>query len=100
MNHPGREEWRLPWWWFCFPLWLFQVTGFGREFLGMASKTNPFTFLQQVRQEVAKVTWPTRRETMVTTIMVFIMILLAAFFFLAVDQVLSTVVGLLLEVGS
>ncbi|MCB1416076.1 MAG: preprotein translocase subunit SecE [Phyllobacteriaceae bacterium] len=66
----------------------------------MASKTNPFTFLQQVRQEVAKVTWPTRRETMVTTIMVFIMILLAAFFFLAVDQVLSTVVGLLLEVGS
>ena len=66
----------------------------------MASKTNPFTFLQQVRQEVSKVTWPTRRETMVTTIMVFIMILLAAFFFLAVDQVLSTVVGLLLEVGS
>lgn len=66
----------------------------------MASKTNPFTFLQQVRQEVAKVTWPTRRETMVTTVMVFIMILLAAFFFLAVDQVLSTVVGLLLEVGS
>ena len=66
----------------------------------MASKTNPFTFLQQVRQEVAKVTWPTRRETMVTTIMVFIMIILAAFFFLAVDQVLSTIVGLLLEIGS
>ena len=66
----------------------------------MASKTNPFTFLQQVRQEVSKVTWPTRRETMVTTVMVFIMIILAAFFFLAVDQVLSTVVGLLLEVGS
>jgi len=66
----------------------------------MASKTNPFTFLQQVRQEVSKVTWPTRRETMVTTIMVFIMIILAAFFFLAVDQVLSTIVGLLLEIGS
>ena len=66
----------------------------------MASKTNPFTFLQQVRQEVAKVTWPTRRETMVTTVMVFIMIILAAFFFLAVDQVLSTIVGLLLEIGS
>lgn len=66
----------------------------------MASKTNPFTFLQQVRQEVSKVTWPTRRETMVTTVMVFIMILLAAFFFLAVDQVLSTVVGMLLEIGS
>ncbi|MCB1421944.1 MAG: preprotein translocase subunit SecE [Nitratireductor sp.] len=66
----------------------------------MASKTNPFTFLQQVRQEVSKVTWPTRRETMVTTVMVFIMIILAAFFFLAVDQVLSTIVGLLLEIGS
>ncbi|WP_075996173.1 preprotein translocase subunit SecE [Salaquimonas pukyongi] len=66
----------------------------------MASKTNPFTFLQQVRQEVSKVTWPTRRETMVTTVMVFIMILLAAFFFLAVDQVLSTVVGMLLDIGS
>lgn len=65
----------------------------------MASKTNPFTFLQQVRAEVAKVTWPSRRETMVTTIMVFIMILLAAFFFLAVDQVLSFVIGILLELG-
>ena len=83
-----------------FPVLAGSSAGFGREFLGMASKTNPFTFLQQVRQEVSKVTWPTRRETMVTTVMVFIMILLAAFFFLAVDQVLSTVVGLLLEVGS
>ncbi|MGB7286413.1 MAG: preprotein translocase subunit SecE, partial [Salaquimonas sp.] len=55
----------------------------------MASKSNPFTFLQQVRQEIAKVTWPTRRETVTTTIMVFIMIILAAIFFLAVDQVLS-----------
>lgn len=66
----------------------------------MASKTNPFTFLQQVRQEVSKVTWPTRRETLVTTIMVFIMIILAAFFFLAVDQILSLVIGALLNFGS
>lgn len=66
----------------------------------MASKTNPFTFLQQVRAEMAKVTWPTRRETLVTTAMVFVMILLAAFFFLAVDQVLSFVIGWLLELGS
>lgn len=66
----------------------------------MASKSNPFTFLQQVRQEVAKVTWPTRRETVTTTIMVFIMIILAAFFFLAVDQVLSFTIGLLLSFGS
>lgn len=66
----------------------------------MASKTNPFTFFQQVRQEISKVTWPTRRETVVTTIMVFIMIILAAFFFLAVDQVLSLVIGALLDFGS
>ncbi len=33
----------------------------------MASKTNPFTFIQQVRSEVAKVTWPTRRETLIST---------------------------------
>ena len=66
----------------------------------MASKTNPFTFLQQVRQEVAKVTWPTRRETIVTTLMVFVMILLAAFFFLAVDQILSWIIGVLLEFGN
>jgi len=66
----------------------------------MASKTNPFTFLQQVRQETSKVTWPTRRETVVTTIMVFIMIVISAFFFLAVDQVLSWIIGALLNLGS
>ncbi|MGB7336371.1 MAG: preprotein translocase subunit SecE [Salaquimonas sp.] len=66
----------------------------------MASKSNPFTFLQQVRQEIAKVTWPTRRETVTTTIMVFIMIILAAIFFLAVDQVLSLAIGALLNFGS
>jgi preprotein translocase subunit SecE len=66
----------------------------------MASKTNPFTFLQQVRQEVAKVTWPTRRETMVTTVMVLVMIVLAALFFLAVDQILNFFIGWLLSIGS
>jgi len=66
----------------------------------MASKTNPFTFLQQVRQEISKVTWPTRRETVVTTIMVFIMIVISAFFFLAIDQILSLFIGALLNFGS
>lgn len=66
----------------------------------MASKTNPFTFLQQVRSEVAKVTWPSRRETLITTVMVFIMVLLAAVFFFAVDQLLGWGVGMLLELGS
>ena len=66
----------------------------------MASKTNPLTFLQQVRAEVSKVVWPTRKETMITTVMVLIMVFLAAMFFLAVDQVLGFGVGLLLGSGS
>jgi preprotein translocase subunit SecE len=47
--------------------------------------TNPLQFLQQVRGEVAKVTWPTRREVVLTTIMVFIMAALTATFFSLVD---------------
>ena len=60
------------------------------------AKTNPFQFVQQVRSEVAKVTWPTRRETAVTTVMVFIMVFLAAMFFFVADQILSWGVGFLL----
>lgn len=47
--------------------------------------TNPFQFLQQVRTEVAKIVWPTRREVMLTTVMVFIMATLTAIFFALVD---------------
>ena len=65
----------------------------------MAAKTNPFTFLQQVRTEVSKVTWPTRRETVTSSIMVVIMVVLAALFFLAIDQILSWVVTFLLGLG-
>ncbi len=57
------------------------------------AKTNPFEFVQQVRAETAKVTWPTRKETMVTTVMVLIMVAFASVFFLAVDQVLSWLVS-------
>jgi preprotein translocase subunit SecE len=60
------------------------------------SKTNPFEFMQQVRQETNKVTWPTRRETMITTIMVLIMVMLASIFFLGVDTVLRWLVNLVL----
>jgi len=60
------------------------------------AKTNPFTFIQQVRSETAKVTWPTRKETGVTTLMVFIMVFLAAMFFLAADQLMSWGISLLL----
>jgi preprotein translocase subunit SecE len=47
--------------------------------------TNPFQFMQQVRAEVAKIVWPTRREVMLTTVMVFIMAALTAVFFALVD---------------
>ncbi len=57
------------------------------------AKTNPLQFVQQVRQEAEKVTWPTRRETMITTVMVMIMVAFAAIFFLTVDAVLSRVVN-------
>jgi len=60
------------------------------------AKTSPIQFLQQVRQEITKVTWPTRKETMVTTLMVFIMAILAAIFFLAADFVISWVIGQIL----
>jgi preprotein translocase subunit SecE len=60
------------------------------------ARTNPFQFIQQVRNETAKVTWPTRRETAITTVMVFIMVALATAFFFVADQVLAWGVGLLL----
>lgn len=60
------------------------------------ARTNPFEFLQQVRTEVSKVTWPTRRETVVTTFMVLLMSVVAALFFLGVDWVLGMVVQLIL----
>ena len=62
----------------------------------MASKTNPIAFLQQVRSETAKVTWPSRRETMISTIMVFVMVFLAAVFFFAADQLMGWLIGLVL----
>ncbi|MBA4350728.1 MAG: preprotein translocase subunit SecE [Fuscovulum sp.] len=54
------------------------------------AKTNPITFLQQVRTEVGKVVWPTRREVVLTTIMVFIMAALTATFFSLVDLGIRT----------
>lgn len=54
------------------------------------AKTNPIQFIQQVRGEVAKVVWPTRREVVLTTIMVFIMAALTATFFSLVDLVIRS----------
>lgn len=63
------------------------------------AKTNPGEFVQQVRREVAKVTWPSRRETMVTTLMVFIFVAIASTFFMIVDWFLSNGVKLILGLG-
>ena len=57
---------------------------------------SPFKFLQEVRSETAKVTWPTRRETTITTIMVFVMVALASIFFFASDQIIRYLVTFLL----
>ncbi|RYZ25002.1 MAG: preprotein translocase subunit SecE, partial [Propionibacteriaceae bacterium] len=56
----------------------------------------PLEFLGQVRDEGRKVTWPTRKETTVTTIMVFVMVVVASLFFTVVDQGLRYFVGLIL----
>lgn len=61
----------------------------------MAKTTNPFTFLQQVRAEVSKVVWPTRRETIVSTIFCLIFVFVAAIFFLIIDQILGYLTGFL-----
>lgn len=64
------------------------------------AKTSPFEFMRQVRQEASKVTWPTRKETTITTIMVFLMVFICAIFFLVVDRILSWGVALILGMGA
>ena len=59
---------------------------------------NPFKFLQEVRAEASKVTWPTRRETMITTVMVFIMVAVSSIFFLAADQIIRIIVTFILGI--
>ncbi len=63
------------------------------------AKTSPFEFVQQVRRETSKVTWPTRKETGVTTMMVFVMVAFASVFFAVVDIVLQFGIGFLLGAG-
>jgi preprotein translocase subunit SecE len=63
-------------------------------------KISPFKFLQEVRAEAEKVTWPTRKETTVTTIMVFVMVAVASVFFLLADQVMRIAVSFVLGIGS
>ena len=60
---------------------------------------SPIQFVQQVKREVSKITWPTRKEVITTSIMTFILVMMAAVFFLLVDQVLVRVVRLILGLG-
>lgn len=62
------------------------------------ARTNPITFLQQVRQEVSKVTWPSRNEVLISTIMVIVLVTAASIFFLVADQVISWLVSLMLSI--
>jgi preprotein translocase subunit SecE len=64
------------------------------------AKVNPLEFLRQVRQEAGRVTWPSRRETGVTTAMVFAMVFIAAMFFFLIDQGLGYVVRWALNIGA
>ena len=61
---------------------------------------NPAQFVAQVRAEAAKVVWPTRRETLLTTVMVFIMAALAAVFFFLVDQLIGIGIDQILNLGA
>jgi len=63
------------------------------------ARTSPFKFLQEVRAETNKVTWPSRKETMITTAMVFVMVAVASIFFLVADQVIRIGVTFLLGIG-
>ena len=63
-------------------------------------RVSPFRFLQEVREETRKVTWPSRKETAVTTAMVFVMVAIASVFFLVADQIMRIAVTFVLGIGS
>jgi preprotein translocase subunit SecE len=60
---------------------------------------NPFEFIQQVRAEASKVTWPSRRETLITTGLVVLMVVLASIFFVSVDQAIRLSVSFIMSLG-
>src|SRR5262245_39052875 len=71
----------------------------GRYQVSSMAKISPFKFLQEVRAEAQKVTWPSRRETAVTTAMVFVMVAVASIFFLVADQFMRMFITLVLGIG-
>jgi len=64
----------------------------------LMARTNPITFFQQVRTEVSKVTWPSRNEVLVSTVMVLVLVTAASLFFLLADGVISYLVQLMLSI--
>jgi len=66
----------------------------------LMAKTNPAQFVRQVRQEINRITWASRRETMYASLSVFVMALLASLFFFLVDLLLSNIVQFLLGLGN
>ena len=62
------------------------------------ARQNPIQFLQQVRQETSKVTWPTLNEDLISTVMVLVLVAAASLFFLLADQLISWLVGLMLSI--
>ena len=64
------------------------------------AKTSPIEFVQQVRREASKVTWPTRKETMISTGMVLVFVTIAALFFFATDSLISLAIQAILGLGS
>ena len=63
------------------------------------ARMNPLQFIQEVRQEVAKVTWPTRKEVWITTVAVLIMVALASVFFMLADMLMATIVQYILDLA-
>lgn len=64
------------------------------------ARTSPVKYLEQVRQEFRKVIWPTRRETLITTILVMIVVAFLGLFFFIVDAVLANLIQLILALGA
>ena len=62
--------------------------------------SNPLKYVQQVRSEVSKIVWPTRKETMTTTLMVFVMAAIVALFFFIVDTLTSNILDIILKLAS
>tara|TARA_B100001123_G_C14549863_1_gene725764 strand:- start:326 stop:535 length:210 start_codon:yes stop_codon:yes gene_type:complete len=63
-------------------------------------KTSPALFVRQVRQELSKVTWPTRRDTLISSMVVIVLIILFSLFFLLTDQVLSFSIKKIISIGA